>query len=140
MRVIEKRDGYLNLELSPGVRVTQSDSDGVFFHWPNGGCAIGGVGDSLTKWLDGASQNKEQPDNSAALLKEKTEHKPSELPKIEPCPFCFSTRVELHRKFDYVECLFCGAKGHVFDGHPYDAIVTWNRVSLLSQVAETADS
>jgi hypothetical protein len=61
-----------------------------------------------------------------------------DLPKIEPCPFCLSPRVELHRNFDYVHCLFCGASGHVFDGHPYDAIVTWNSVSLRSQATEAA--
>ena len=60
----------------------------------------------------------------------------STLPVIEPCPFCFSPRVELHRNFDYVKCLSCGAGGHVFDGHPYDAIVTWNSVSRREQSAE----
>ena len=58
------------------------------------------------------------------------------LPKIECCPFCLSLSVKLHRNFDYVECGGCGARGHFFDGHPYDAITTWNKVSILSQKEE----
>jgi hypothetical protein len=52
-------------------------------------------------------------------------------PDIKPCPFCTSTMVELHRNFDFVKCNFCGANGHFYDGHPEDAIESWNMVSKL---------
>ena len=48
--------------------------------------------------------------------------------KLNPCPFCKSTRVKLNRNFDYVYCEFCGAKGSYFDGHPEDAIAVWNNI------------
>lgn len=49
--------------------------------------------------------------------------------KLEPCPFCESNRVTLHRNFDFVTCDSCGACGSFFDGHPEDAVNSWNTVS-----------
>lgn len=55
------------------------------------------------------------------------------MKKIKPCPFCHSVNVELHRNFDYVHCKDCGATSSYFDGHPEDAINTWNHLQSYSE-------
>ena len=50
-----------------------------------------------------------------------------EKQKLKPCPFCGSDNVELHRNIEYVLCTKCGARGTPFDGHPADAVESWNR-------------
>jgi hypothetical protein len=32
----------------------------------------------------------------------------------------------MHANFDYVQCHSCGRHGQVFDGHPHDAVASWN--------------
>jgi transcription elongation factor Elf1 len=47
---------------------------------------------------------------------------------LMPCPICKSKKVKLHRNFDYVYCDICGHRGQYFDGHPIDAINSWNKI------------
>jgi hypothetical protein len=49
--------------------------------------------------------------------------------KLNVCPKCKSKNVVLHRNFDFVECKDCYTKGQVFDGHPEDAVNSWNSLS-----------
>lgn len=52
--------------------------------------------------------------------------------KILGCPYCgCDYTARLHTNLDYVVCDACGAQGHVFDGHPEDAVAEWNRVSRI---------
>lgn len=54
--------------------------------------------------------------------------------KLKECPSCETTnQVILKRKFDRVQCNYCGTTGPWYDNHPFDAIADWNSLPRPSK-------
>lgn len=61
------------------------------------------------------------------------------MDKLKPCPFCGVVNVRLiggKDKFDRVQCMFCGATGPWYDGHPEVAVSGWNRRVSLPDICD----
>jgi ribosomal protein L37AE/L43A len=48
--------------------------------------------------------------------------------QLKECPNCRSRDLAIHKGFTYVWCHSCGMNGPCSDGHPYDAVLEWNKL------------